>query len=70
MDANMMKKLQELLEIEGGECTSDGLFSLDDCRCVGACGLAPVMRVDDEVYGRVEIDDLHDILEKYRNQQG
>ena len=64
----VFNKLQELLEIEGGECTPDGLFSLDDCRCVGACGLAPVMLVDDEVYGRGEIDDLHDILQKYRNQ--
>ena len=64
----VFSKLQELLDIESGECTPDGLFSLDDCRCVGACGLAPVMLVDDEVYGRVEVDDLHDILEKYRNQ--
>ena len=65
---NVFSKLQELLDIDAGECTSDGLFSLDDCRCVGACGLAPVMMIDDEVYGHVEIDDLYDILQKYRNQ--
>lgn len=64
----VFEKLKELLDIGGGECTADGLFSLDDCRCVGACGLAPVMLVNDEVYGRVEVDQLHDILEKYRKQ--
>ena len=58
--------LKEHLEIETGECTSDGLFSLDDCRCVGACGLAPVMLVDDDVYGRVTEDQIMDILDKYR----
>ena len=40
-------------------------FSLDACRCVGACGLAPVMMINDEVYGRLTVDDLDDILAKY-----
>ena len=43
----------------------DGKFSLDACRCVGACGLAPVMMVNDEVYGRLTVDDIDDILAKY-----
>ena len=51
--------------IVGGECTPDGKFSLDACRCVGACGLAPVMMVNDEVYGRLTVDDIDDILAKY-----
>ena len=42
-----------------------GKFSLDACRCVGACGLAPVMMVNDEVYGRLTVDDIDDILAKY-----
>ncbi|MCD7923028.1 MAG: NAD(P)H-dependent oxidoreductase subunit E [Clostridiales bacterium] len=58
-------RLQELLEIGGGECTADGKFSLDACRCVGACGLAPVMMIDEEVYGRLTVDDVEGILGKY-----
>ena len=46
-------------------CMPDGKFSLDACRCVGACGLAPVMMINDEVYGRLTVDDLDDILAKY-----
>lgn len=58
-------KLQELLGISGGECTPDRKFSLDACRCVGACGLAPVMMINDDVYGRLTVDELEDILKKY-----
>ena len=57
--------LMEKLGIVGGECTPDGKFSLDACRCVGACGLAPVMMINEEVYGRLTVDDLDDILAKY-----
>ena len=55
-----------MLGISSGECTSDGNFSLDACRCVGACGLAPVMIINDDVYGNVIKEDLYDILNKYR----
>ena len=58
-------KLQQLLGIGGGECTPDGKFSLDACRCVGACGLAPVMTVNDEVFGKLTADDVQGILEKF-----
>ena len=64
---DIYNKLGELLEIGGGECTPDGKFSLDACRCIGACGLAPVLTVNDEVYGRLTVDDVPGILEKYRN---
>ena len=60
------EKLQELLGIGGGECTPDGKFSLDACRCVGACGLAPVIMINDDVYGRLTPDELPDILKKYQ----
>lgn len=53
------------LGISSGECTPDGKFSLDACRCIGACGLAPVMTVNDDVYGRLTIDDIDGILAKY-----
>ena len=62
--------LMEKLGIVGGECTPDGKFSLDACRCVGACGLAPVMMVNDDVYGRLTVDDIDDILAKYEQQNG
>lgn len=60
-------KLKELLGIDDGECTPDGKFSLDACRCVGACGLAPVMMVNEDVYGRLTVDELPEIIEKYKN---
>lgn len=58
-------KLQEVLQIAGGECTADGKFSLEACRCIGACGLAPVLTVNEDVYGRLTVDDVADILAKY-----
>ena len=57
--------LMEKLGIVSGECTPDGKFSLDACRCIGACGLAPVLTVNDDVYGRLTVDDLDGILAKY-----
>lgn len=62
---DIYNKIQEELGIHGGECTNDGKFSLDACRCIGACGLAPVLTVNDEVYGRLTVDDVPDILAKY-----
>ena len=53
------------LGIQGGECTPDGKFSLEACRCIGACGLAPVMTINDDVYGRLVADDIPGILAKY-----
>jgi NADP-reducing hydrogenase subunit HndA len=63
----ILDKLQEKLGINVGECTEDGKFSLDACRCVGACGLAPVVMINDDVYGRLTPDDVEKVLEKYRN---
>ena len=63
---DLFNKLSEKLGIQSGMCTPDGRFSLDACRCVGACGLAPVLMVNDEVYGRLTVDDLDGILEKYK----
>ena len=60
------QQILDRLGITAGECTEDGLFSLEACRCIGACGLAPVMTVGDEVYGKITEDDVPDILEKYK----
>ena len=62
---DIYNKLQELLGIEGGQCTPDGKFSLDACRCIGACGLAPVLTINDDVYGRLTAAEMADILAKY-----
>ncbi len=63
----ILDKLQEKLGINVGDCTEDGKFSLDACRCVGACGLAPVVMINDDVYGRLTPDDVEKVLEKYRS---
>ena len=62
---DILNKVKELLDVEVGECTADGKFSLDATRCIGACGLAPVMTINDDVYGRLVVDQVADILKKY-----
>lgn len=62
---DILEKIKERLGIDVGECTPDGKFSIDATRCIGACGLAPVLTVNDEVYGRLTVDDVDDILSKY-----
>lgn len=62
---DIFDKLSERLGIGSDECTADGKFSLTACRCIGACGLAPVLTVNEEVYGRLTVDDVDGILEKY-----
>ena len=62
---DIFNKLSERLGIGSGECTADGRFHLSDCRCIGACGLAPVLTINDEVYGRLEVGDVDGILAKY-----
>ncbi|GHU40271.1 NADH dehydrogenase [Clostridia bacterium] len=63
---DIYEKLQTLLGIKGGECTPDGKFSLDACRCVGACGLAPVVMVNDDVHGKLTVDDVERIIAQYQ----
>ena len=61
----VLAKLEEILGIKAGETTSDGKFSIEAARCVGACGLAPVVVINEEVYGKVTPDMVKDILSKY-----
>lgn len=61
----ILEELQRQLEIKVGETTDDGLFSLDCLRCVGACGLAPVVTIAGKVYGRLTPDKVRDILADY-----
>lgn len=61
----ILSRFQRLLGIGADETTEDNLFTLKDVRCVGACGLAPVVMVDDKVYGRVTEEDVDKILAEY-----
>jgi NADP-reducing hydrogenase subunit HndA len=65
----ILDKLKEKLGVHVGDCTEDGKFSLDACRCIGACGLAPVMMINDDVYGRLVPDDIEGIIEKYKEAE-
>ena len=63
----ILDKVSQTLNTPVGKTTSDGLFTIRDTRCLGACGLAPVMMINDDVYGRLVPDDIPGILEKYRH---
>lgn len=62
----LLEKIKEVIGIEPEECSPDGKFSLTACRCIGACGLAPVLTINDEVYGRLTPEDIPTILAKYQ----
>ena len=64
---NVLGEFKKQLQIEVGETSEDGKFSLSCLRCVGACGLAPVVLVGDKTYGRVAPDDVKQIIEEYRS---
>ena len=68
--AKVLEAVERKLGIQVGECTPDGLFSLESCRCVGACGLAPVMMINDEVFGRMTPEQVPVILEDYARKGG
>ncbi len=63
---DVFDRLSRTLGISSGECTPDGRFSLEACRCVGACGLAPVMMINNDVYGRLTPDQVGPILDMYK----
>ena len=65
---DILEKIKQIIGIDVGECTPDGKFSLDATRCIGACGLAPVLTINDEVYGRLTVGEIPDILAKYMDK--
>jgi NADH:ubiquinone oxidoreductase subunit E len=62
----IIEKLREILGVEVGGTTDDGRFSLEVMRCIGACGLAPAITINDKVYKQVNPDKLRNILEQYK----
>lgn len=63
----LVDEAESILGISGATVTDDGLFSIDEVRCVGCCGLAPVLMVGDEVYGKVTKEQVPEIIAKYKN---
>lgn len=61
----ILAEFEKILCIKSGECTPDGMFSIDSCRCVGACGLAPVVMIDEDVYGKIKPEDVQGIINSY-----
>ena len=64
----IMDRLKERLQIEPGETTKDGNFSIEETRCVGACGLAPVFTVNGEVYGKATVQKLDKVLDELMSE--
>lgn len=62
----VIDKIKKELNIEPGDTTEDGLFTLEATRCIGCCGLAPVMTIGEDVYGKIVPEDVSDILKKYQ----
>ena len=64
----ILEKFESILGIKAGEVSGDGMFGIEACRCIGACGLAPVATVNGEVYGRLVQADVQTICDKYLNE--
>jgi len=63
---NILEAFERELKIKRGDTTDDGIFSLDAVACLGCCSLAPVVKIDDEVYGNVQAKDVPSIIKKAR----
>ena len=61
----ILEKMSELLKVDPGECTEDRLFSLETVRCLGACGLAPVVVIDEDTHGRIKPAKIDTLLAQY-----
>lgn len=65
---NIIDKFGEALKIKPGQTTEDGLFSLDDLRCLGACGIAPAVSINGKVYPKVTLAQVPQIIQEYREK--
>ena len=63
---DILDKITQILGLPAGSTTPDGKYSLEATRCIGACGLAPVLTINNEVYGRLVPADMEGILAKYK----
>lgn len=67
--AEVLTSLKKELEVEVGQTTKDNLFTLNEARCVGACGLAPVIMIDDEIYGDLTPETTVEVIKMYRKKE-
>ena len=65
----VLDKAKEMLGIDVGQTTADGKFSIEATRCIGACGLAPVFTVNDEVYGKATPELMEKVIKEYQNKE-
>ena len=65
----IVERLREILGVEIGETTKDSIFTFEVARCIGSCGLAPAMSIDDQVYKQVNPDKLEQILQRYYEEE-
>jgi len=65
----VLEEIQKLLKIKNGQCTKDGLFSIEVVACIGACGLAPVIAINGEFHAKVTTPSLKEIIESYRKRE-
>ena len=67
--SDILKEFKNILHVEEGQTTQDGLFHLDMVRCLGCCGLAPVMQIDGKIYGKVKKSEIMEILSAYVKEE-
>ena len=65
----LLDKAKEMLKIEEGQTTADGKFSIDATRCIGACGLAPVFTINEEVYGKATPETMEKVIKEYMTKE-
>jgi NADH-quinone oxidoreductase subunit E len=65
--SHILEEVKNILNVKEGQTTEDGVFSLDVVRCLGCCGLAPVVMIDEKVYGKVKKSEITEIISKYGN---
>jgi len=65
----VLERIEDTLHVENGKTTEDGLFTLESVRCIGCCSLGPVVKINEDVYGRIASEDLAQILDLYRESR-
>jgi NADH:ubiquinone oxidoreductase subunit E len=65
----LLEKLETTLGVKQGETTEDGVFTIETVHCLGSCSMSPVIRVDEDTYGRLKVDRISRILKKYRSSE-
>ena len=65
----VLERVLKLTNTKKNEMSEDGLFTVKDVRCIGACGLAPIITINDKVYGKVKVNEVDGILQKYRGEK-